>query len=146
MRRRLTLLESALALLIGAELMTPSSIVNAAQRYTQYANQCVSRKEYPAGKYNTPGTLAQSDAPYPFSRFYNTCNTTISLLLTTDGHGNNGPGAPGPGEFMVMAWPDGSPKAVHVFACVYPGEPTKPGSTFVNTPSYQDSNYQCLVP
>ena len=146
MRRKLTLYGSALAVLIGAELMTSSRTVDAAQKYTQYANQCVNRKEYSAGYYSTPGTLAKSYAPYPFSRFYNTCGTTISLLLTTDGHGNNGPGAPGPGGFMVMGWPDGSPKDVHTFVCVYPGEPVKPGSTFVNLPSYQDSSYQCLVP
>lgn len=131
---------------VPAGVLVPLKGVNAAPRYTQYAQQCVRPQNLPAGYYKTPGTFAQSYAPYPFTRFYNTCNVTISLMLTTDGYGNNGPGAPGPGAFMVMNWPDGTPKDVHSYACVWPGRPVKTGSTFVNPPSYHDAGYQCLVP
>jgi hypothetical protein len=123
--------------LILAGLMGPTKAVDAAQKYTQYAQQCVSRQDYPAGTNNVANA---------FSRFYNTCNTTITLMITTNGYGNNGPGAPGGGAFMVMGWPDNVPKDTHTYACVYPGEPVKPGSTFVNPPSYGDAGYQCLIP
>lgn len=127
---------AALVLMLSRTLV-PSTSVLAAPRYTQLAWQCVQKHYYPAGTNNFPNA---------FSRFYNTCNVTITLLLTTNGYGNNGPGAPGPGGFMVMGWPDDAEKEVHYFACVYPGEPTKPGSNFVNLPSYGDTSYQCLVP
>lgn len=120
-----------------ATLVASPKPVHAAQRYTQYANQCVQRRDYPAGTNNYPNA---------FSRFYNTCNTTITLMLTTESYGNNGPGATGPGAFMVMGWPDDVPKDVHYYGCVYPGEPVKPGSNFVNPPSYGNDSYQCLVP
>jgi hypothetical protein len=105
-------------------------------QYTQPAEQCVRRQEFGAGTNNVS---------YPFSRFYNTCNATIALMITTQGHGNNGPGAPMPGAFMVMGWTDGVPKATHVYACVYPGTPVVPGSNFDNPPSYDTTSYQCLV-
>lgn len=125
-----------LALCVAALVASPKS-AQAAPRYTQFANQCVQRRDFPAGTNNYPNA---------FTRFYNTCNTAITLMLTTQGYGNNGPGAPGPGVFMVMAWPDDVPKDVHYFACVYPGEPVKPGSNFVNPPSFENSSYQCFVP
>lgn len=124
-------------LVVGTVAVAPMHSVLASPRYTQTANGCVDRHDYPAGTNNYPNA---------FTRFYNRCNFTISLMLTTNGYGNNGPGLPGTGAFMVMGWPDDVPKDVHTFACVYPGEPTKPGSTFVNLPSYWDGDYQCLVP
>lgn len=133
----------ALALIVTS-LTAP--LVEAAPRYTQSAQQCVTRRDYPAGDYKDPGSFATSHAPYPFSRFYNTCNVTISLLITTENYGNNGPGSTGPRAFMVKTWADGAPKDAHTYACVYPGEPVKSGSTFVNPPSYEDGGYQCLVP
>lgn len=137
MKSLLTFAGFAAAALIFATVFAPSKRVLAARRYTQPANQCVSRQDYPAGTNNVE---------YPFSRFYNTCNVAITLMITTNGYANNGPGAPGPGGFMVMAWADGQPQGTHTFACVYPGEPVKPGSTFVNPPSYNDSSYECFVP
>ncbi len=46
---------------------------------------------------------------------------------------------------MVMGWPDNVPKDVRYYACVYPGEPVKSGSTFLNPPSYGSSSYECLI-
>jgi hypothetical protein len=131
------LTQVATTALIVAELLAPPGTAFAAQKYTQYAQQCVNRQDYPVGTNHSPNA---------FTRFYNKCNFTISLMLTTNNQGNNGPGAPGSGAFMVMGWPDNAPKDVHYFACVYPGEPVKPGSTFVNPPSYGNASYQCLVP
>lgn len=137
MRRLLAFAGFVVGLVIVTGSIAPSTRVLAAQRYTQPAQQCVHRQDLPAGTNNVPN---------PFSRFYNTCNLTITLMITTDGYGNNGPGSPMPGAFMVMGWTDGVPKSTHTFACVYPGEPVKPGSTFVNPPSYEDTSYECLVP
>lgn len=137
MRNTLIIFGYVLAASVLAALLTPPKTVIATQQYTQYANQCVRQHYYPAGTNNSPNA---------FTRFYNTCNVTITVMLTTNHYGNNGPGAPGPGAFMVMGWPDNVQKDVRWFACVYPGEPTKTGSTFVNLPSYNDTGYQCLVP
>jgi hypothetical protein len=128
---------TATVALFVAGLAASPKTAHAAERYTQYANQCVQRRDYPAGTNNYPNA---------FSRFYNTCNVTITLMLTTEQNGNNGPGATGPGAFMVMTWPDDTPKDVRYYGCVYPGEPVKPRSNFVNPPSYGTSSYQCFVP
>lgn len=142
-RTRYRCFRSNSALAVGAILLAAAALapkpkpVFAAPRYTQPAQQCVDAVPYPAGTNNYP---------YPFTRFYNRCNQTISLMLTTQSYANNGPGTPGPGAFMVMAWVDGVPRPVHTFACVYPGEPVKPGSTFENIPSFDDAGYECLVP
>jgi hypothetical protein len=131
------ILGTVVVVVITLAIPTMICKVGAQPRHTQPAQTCVNRHDYPAGTNNFPNA---------FSRFYNTCSFTISLMLTTNGHGNNGPGAPGTGAFMVMGWPDNIPKDVHYFACVYPGKPVKPGSTSVNLPSYGDSNFDCLVP
>lgn len=124
-------------LALSTGLLVPVSKAAAQQRYTQPAQQCVQRRDYAAGT---------NGVPYPFSRFYNTCNVAITLLITTPENGNNGPGATGPGTFMVMNWTDGTPKPTQTFACVWAGEPVTPGSTFVNPTSYGASSFQCLVP
>lgn len=146
MKTLVAIVGTFLALTAICEFFGPVKSVSAAPRHAETAQQCVQRREFAAGYYNTPGTLAQSYAPYPFSRFYNTCNETITLMITTDGYGNNGPGATGPGSFMVMNWQDGISKATHTFACVYPGEPVKVGSGFVNPPTFGDGSYECLIP
>jgi len=109
----------------------------AAPQFTQTAEQCVTRKDFDAGTNNVP---------YPFSRFVNTCNVAISLTLTTESSGNNGPGAPGPGAFMVMNWENGQPKFVRWFACVFPGVPDAYGNTYILPPSFATSSYRCVVP
>jgi hypothetical protein len=109
----------------------------AAPQFTQTAEQCVSRQDFVAGTNNVP---------YPFSRFVNTCNVTISLTLTTASSGNNGPGEPGPGAFMVMNWEDGQPKPVRWFACAFPGVPDAYGNTYILPPSFTTSSYRCVVP
>src|ERR1700677_2123986 len=91
-------------------ILTPNVGVAWQPQYTQSAEQCVNRVDYTAGTNNVA---------YPFSRFFNTCNATVTMMITTPGYGNNGPGAPMPGAFMVMGWTDGNPKPTRVFACVY---------------------------